>query len=142
MFFSNDRNQLRQQYFDVWNKMQAAKVLTPLEAQIAKVIEQHPEYHGVFKDPENNLNKDYTPENGETNPFLHLSLHLSLRDQITTNRPQGIRALFESACQKTQDPLEAEHLLMDALVEMIWNMQKNQQAYSEDHYLELIKTRL
>jgi hypothetical protein len=142
MFFSHDRNQLRQQYFDVWHKMQNNQLLSPLENQIAKVIEQHPEYHPILQEPDKTLTKDFSPERGETNPFLHMSLHLSLRDQLDTNRPKGIRSLFRKACQQTKDPLAAEHLFMDALVEMIWEIQRYQASYSDEHYLQLIKTRL
>ena len=97
MFYSNDRQQLRQSFFDAWQKLQYKKPLSPLEMQIAQVIVDHPEYHQLFNHPDKYLDKDYLPEFGETNPFLHLSLHLSIRDQVSTNRPPGMKKIFNLA---------------------------------------------
>ena len=107
MIFGQDRDELRQMYRDAWKKFCDATPLTPLESQIAAVVEWHPEYHDdVAAD---DLRKDYTPDGGQTNPFLHMGLHLGIREQVSTNRPAGIRAIYESVAAKTGDPHTTEH---------------------------------
>ncbi len=83
MIFSEDRKELRQMYADAWRKSQARQVLSPLEAQIAKVIEDHPEYQSELGDEA--LEASFTPAEGKTNPFLHMGLHLAIRDQVATD---------------------------------------------------------
>lgn len=122
--------------------MQSNQLLSPLENQIATVIEQHPEYHKLLSNPEQHLDKDYLPQFGETNPFLHMSLHLGVRDQVNTNRPSGIKKLYQEACEQYKDNLEVEHKMMEALTEAMWLMQRNQQPLSDDAYLSLIKKNL
>ena len=85
MIFGQDRNELRKMYADAWKKLGDKKPLTPLESQIAAVVEWHPEYHDDVTSDE--LNKDYSPDAGKTNPFLHMGLHLGIREQVATNRP-------------------------------------------------------
>lgn len=94
--FGNDRNQLRQMYKTAWDKFQQQQALSPLETQIAVVIKEHPEYHGLI----NQLDRDYLPENGDTNPFLHMGLHLGLREQLSTDRPSGIRQIHQQLLEK------------------------------------------
>ena len=93
MIFGQDRNELRQMYASAWRKHRDSDVLSPLEAQIAQVIDDHPEYHEAVT---GNLDRDFEVEGGQTNPFLHMGLHLGIREQVATNRPAGIAAIFES----------------------------------------------
>jgi len=95
MIFGQDRNELRKMYADAWKKLCDKTPLTPLEAQIAAVVEWHPEYHADITSDA--LDKDYSPEGGQTNPFLHMGLHLGIREQVATNRPPGISDVFSSA---------------------------------------------
>ena len=140
--FGNDRTQLRQQFFDVWQKMQHNNILTPLESQIAAVINLHPEYDFIFKKPEANLNKDYFPELGETNPFLHMSLHIALQEQLSTNRPFGIVNLYQQAVKQNKTEHEAQHCLMNALAESMWQAQQQQRQPTDKEYLDLVKRQL
>ena len=101
MIFSQDRNELRKMYLDAWNKHKEQQPLTPLEAQIAQVVAEHPEYHTEVSAAD--MQKDYTPDGGKTNPFLHMDLHLSIREQIATNRPPGIASVFTSLTTQCGD---------------------------------------
>ena len=91
MIFGQDRHELREMYADAWQKHRDKTPLSPLEAQIVQVIEDHPEYHEAVG---GDLAKDFTVEGGKTNPFLHMGLHLSIREQVATDRPPGIAAIF------------------------------------------------
>ena len=133
--FGTDRNQLRQMYKSAWEKLQQQQVLTPLEAQIADVIKEHPEDHDFVTQ----LHKDFLPESGETNPFLHMGLHLGLREQIATNRPEGIAKIHRKLLKQSASPHEAEHAMIDCLAEAMWSAQVNNQAPDEDSYLRCLK---
>lgn len=140
MFFSHDRNQLRQVFFQAWRKARSGETLEPMEQIIANVLEQHPEYHNFFENPAN-LEKDFSPEMGETNPFLHLSMHISIHEQLTINQPAGIKDEYQKLLAKWQDPHKVEHDMMDCLGEMIWKAQRENRAPNQNDYLSCIKTK-
>lgn len=133
--FGTDRNQLRQMYKAAWEKLQNHQLLTPLEAQITDVIKEHPEYHDFVTQ----LNKDFLPESGETNPFLHMGLHLGLREQIATNRPEGISKVYKKLLKAKGSSHDAEHSMIDCLAEAMWSSQVNNQAPDEASYLRCLK---
>jgi len=133
--FGNDRNELRKAYSDAWNKFQQKQPLTPLEQQIAEVIKEHPEYHKTLK----NLDADFLPETGQTNPFLHMGMHLGLREQLTTNRPNGIRDCYQAMTNKYKSSHEAEHDMMECLAEAMWQAQRQGCMPDEAAYLLCLK---
>ena len=135
--FGQDRQELRQMYVDAWTKSQAGQILTALEAQIAAVVSEHPEYHEVLgrEIPD----ETYTPEGGRENPFLHMGLHLAIREQVATNRPAGIAAIHLRLSQKTGDPHQAEHRMIDCLAESLWEAQSRNEPPDECKYLERLK---
>lgn len=140
MIFGNDRIQLRKFYFDSWKKFIEDAPLTDLEKQISAVIAIHPEYHGIFSDDENNVvDKDFANVPGDENPFLHLGLHLGFREQLSTDRPAGIKALFEKLILKYPDHHQLEHLCMELLAQSIWEAQKNSNLPDEKAYLQKLK---
>jgi hypothetical protein len=134
MIFGEDRNELRKMYKDAWQKRCDESPLTPLEAQISDVVEWHPEYHGDVTSDE--LDKDYTPGGGQTNPFLHMGLHLGIREQVATNRPAGISGIFATLAGKLGDAHAAEHQMIDCLAETLWEAQSQNSAPDEQKYLE------
>jgi hypothetical protein len=137
MIFGQDRTELRQMYVDAWRKAREERPLSPLEAQIADVIADHPEYHEVVA--ESNLEESYAPEGGTTNPFLHMGLHLALREQVSTDRPPGIRSAFASIVARAPDRLDAEHRAIECLAETLWEAQSQNKAPDEQQYLEKLK---
>ena len=137
MIFGQDRNELRQMYIDAWAKSTAGEVLSPLEAQIVAVIEDHPEYQSMLT--AESLDKSFTPESGQTNPFLHMGLHLAIREQVATNRPAGISAVFEQLRARLGDNHAAEHLAHECLAETLWEAQSNNTMPDEAAYLERLR---
>ena len=137
MIFGQDRQALRRMYVDAWQKLQRGEPLSPLEAQIAEVVSQHPEYHDLL-DPDR-LDDAYTPEGGRTNPFLHMGLHLAVRDQVATDRPPGIAAVYRSIVDAADDAHAAEHRVLDCLAETLWEAQNRGAPPDEQAYLERLK---
>ena len=124
-------------YADAWHKAQAAEVLSPLEAQIAQVIEDHPEYQAALSDEAREAS--FTPEAGKTNPFLHMGLHLAVRDQVATDRPPGISNIFQQLVKKYSIAHEAEHRILDCLAETLWEAQNRNGPPDEQKYLERLR---
>lgn len=137
-FDSQSRDQLRQTYMDAWRKRRERLPMQPLEMQIADVIELHPEYQRAMEG-EHALDRDYTPEGGQSNPFLHMGLHLAVRDQLATDRPTGIRSAFNAIAARAGDPHEAEHSLIECLAETLWEAQRSGLPPDEAAYLERVK---
>lgn len=125
MLFNPSRDEARNFLFETWRKRRARELLSPLEDLAAQLIEKHPEYHAVLEYPERYQDKDYLPEQGETNPFLHLMMHLSIEEQISIDQPPGIRAHFVRLTRQFESEHDAQHRMMECLSEMIWQAQRN-----------------
>ena len=136
MIFGQDRNELRRMYADAWQKRLDGKVLSPLEAQIAQVVEEHPEYQGAVT---GDLGKDFGVEGGQTNPFLHMGLHLGVREQVATDRPAGIAGIFRALAARAGDSHDAEHRMIDCLAETLWESQRQNRPPDEATYLERLR---
>lgn len=113
--------------------------MEPLEAQIANVIALHPEYHAQLEGSEGSIARDYSPEGGQSNPFLHMGLHLAVRDQIATDRPPGIRELHAQIARRRGDEHAAEHAMIECLAEAIWESQRSGLPPDERTYLENVR---
>ncbi len=137
MIFGQDRNELRQMYIESWRKAQTGAALSPLEAQLAKVIEDHPEYQPLMTDA--TLDASFTPDSGQTNPFLHMGLHLAIREQVATDRPPGIAAIFNALLVRTGDTHDAEHQALECLAETLWEAQRANAMPDEAAYLERLR---
>ena len=133
--YNPTRDQARQFFFDAWRKYRERQPLSGLEAIALDLMQQHPEYHTIFDSPERYVERDYLPESGVTNPFLHLSLHLAIREQLPIDQPRGIAAHYRRLLEKTGSAHDAEHLIMDCLGEMIWQAQRNRTAPDAEIYL-------
>lgn len=136
LFDSFSREQLRQSYLDAWRKQRSGTILSPLEAMIAAVIDVHPEYQPLLEDAVKALAQDSTTEPAE-NPFLHMGLHMAVREQVSIDRPPGVRALHLRLEAQSGDAHRAEHLLMEALAETLWEAQRAGRAPDEARYLQL-----
>ncbi len=137
--FGDNREQLRQMYVDAWRKQQAAEVLTPLEMMIAEVVEMHPEYHALLNQGEAAIDKDFMPEQGESNPFMHMGMHIAIREQLSTNRPTGINDAIRALLARVQDAHEVEHRVMECLGESLWEAQRAGKAPDEMAYLRCVQ---
>ena len=127
----SDRNESRKIFFTAWQKHLQKLPVEPLESQIIAIILAHPEYHALFSNPDDFQQQDFD----ETNPFLHVSLHLAVREQIATDRPTGIKHVF----QKLGGNITAEHKMMECLAQMLWNIQHAGATADEEIYLETLK---
>jgi hypothetical protein len=139
--FQPSRDQARQFFVEAWRKQQAREVLTPLEDLAARIVALHPEYHALLADP-HALGREWTPESGAANPFLHLSLHLAIEEQLSIDQPFGIRAAFEAQLAKRGDRHEALHVVLECLGETIWQAQRSGRGMDGAAYLECIRRRL
>jgi hypothetical protein len=124
-------------YVDAWQKHLAGRPMSPLEAQIADVIAEHPEYHDAVTGDD--LDQDYTPKGGRSNPFLHMGLHLGIREQVATDRPAGIAAIHGKLAAQDGDHHVAEHRMIECLAETLWEAQSANRAPDEALYLERLR---
>jgi hypothetical protein len=137
-FFENQsRSDLRGRFLDAWRKHSAGLPLEPLEAQIVAVIIEHPEYHALLNDADAALARDFAPEGG-SNPFLHMAMHLAVRDQIATDRPSGIRDVYAKLIRR-RDKLNAEHTIAEHLADMIWQAQRSGLPPDDQVYLRRLQ---
>lgn len=140
--FDPSRDQVRQFFFGVWRKYRNQQPLEGAETLALPIILQHPEYHAVLDQPEHFLERGYSPEQGETNPFLHMSMHLALAEQASIDQPPGIRVRLEKLSARLGDRMEAEHAAMDCLAEMIWQAQRYGSPYDPALYLDCLDRKI
>ena len=143
--FSPSRDQARDFLFEAWRKYNARESHNPLSALetiAVGIIGRHPEYHLLLEQRNHFADRDYAPEFGETNPFLHLSMHLAIQEQIAIDQPRGIKAAHQKLTAKLGSDLDAEHEIMDCLAEMIWQAQHAKSAPSAEIYLKCLETKL
>jgi hypothetical protein len=135
--FNPSREQVRQFFTDAWHKRRTGGVLTPLETMAADLVEQHPEYQADLEDAER-AQADFSVERGKTNPFLHLSMHLAINEQLSIDQPPGIKQAFQELLS-THDMHDAAHIIMEALGEVVWESQRLGKPLDSERYIELIR---
>jgi len=138
-FAGQSREQMRRMYLEAWRKFSAKQPLEPLEAQLAAVIAEHPEYLEVIEAGEAAIAAEFTPESGRQNPFLHMGLHLAIREQAATDRPRGIAEVHSKLAARLGDAHAAEHVMLEALAETMWEAQRSNRAPDEQAYLEKLR---
>lgn len=136
--FSPDRVQLRTFYRSSFEALKNGQPLEPLQGLVAQVVVEHPEYHAALEDVES-AHKDFQVAMGEANPFLHMGMHVALREQMASDRPMGILALYRTLCLKAGDPHAAEHMMMECLGEAMWRAQSNNTAPDEQAFLACVR---
>ena len=139
IFAGQNRDQLRRMYLEAWRKFSAQQPLEPLEAQLAAVIAEHPEYVAWLEAGDAALGAEFTPEGGRENPFLHMGLHLAIREQVATNRPAGIAEVHKKLAERLGSPHEAEHAMLEPLAETLWDAQRQGRMPDEQAYLERLR---
>jgi len=136
--FNPTRDQARTFLFDLWDKHRAGAVLTPLESMALEVILGHPEYHAVLEDRERYLDRDWRPEGGQTNPFLHMQMHLAIEEQLSIDQPPGIRAAAEALAIQRGSEHDARHDIMECLAEVLWQAHRHGKGFDNQDYLDCI----
>jgi len=138
--FNPTRDQSRQFLFDLWRKHGVGAALTPLESLALSILLEHPEYHPVLDDRERYLDRDWKPEGGETNPFLHIAMHLAIEEQLSIDQPPGIRAAVAGLTERLGEH-GARHEVMECLAEAVWQAQRNAAPFDNATYLDCIQRR-
>ena len=136
--FNPTREQVRRFFCEAWRKHRERLPLDGAEVTAADLIAEHPEYHALLEAPEAAVEKQFTPENGQTNPFLHLSLHLAIAEQISIDQPPGIRAAYQALRQRLEVH-DAEHAVMECLGETLWKAQRAGTAIDTAGYLACLR---
>lgn len=140
--FNPSVNDVRNFFFDTFAKANQQQTLSDLEKMAYSVIMEHPEYHVVLRDREKYLNYNWLPDAGETNPFLHLSMHMSIWEQLSIDQPIGVKALYLEICEQTGDEHEAQHQVLDCLAEMVWQAQYSNMQPDPNIYLSCLRRKL
>lgn len=138
MLFGQNRDELRRFYVQAWRKYREQSPLQPLEALVCEVIALHPEYHAMLENEEQALAREFSPEGGQSNPFLHMGMHIAIREQLSTNRPAGIAAAHEQLLKKHRDQHEVEHRMMECLGQAMWEAQRSGLPPDEGAYLDCL----
>lgn len=139
MLYGQDRGALRRQFIEAWRKRREGRPLEPLEAMIAEVIGMHPEYHGFFEGAEEALDREFLPEGGTSNPFLHLGLHIALREQLSARQPQGVAEVHQDLIRRGRDLHSVEHVMLECLAETLWEAQRAGILPDEQSYLTRLR---
>jgi Domain of unknown function (DUF1841) len=136
--YAPSRDEARRFLVDAWGKYRASQPLTALEQIAVTIIARHPEYHALLEDSERHVERDFSPEEGTTNPFLHLALHLAVAEQLAIDQPPGIRAHFERLAAVHGDEHAALHAIADCLAETVWQAQRAGSAPDPDIYRDCL----
>ncbi len=139
--FDPSQADVRRFFCEAWRKHRAAEPLTPLESMALDGILAHPEYHGDLEDVEAALTAEYPVEAGRTNPFLHLSMHLAVAEQLSIDQPPGLRAAHGHLVSRLDDPHEAAHAVMECLGETVWRAQRDGRPPDGEAYIDCIRRR-
>lgn len=139
--FTPTRDQARRFLFETWRKYRAGEPLQGLETVALEILVLHPEYHALLEEPDRSVAQDYRPENGQANPFLHLSLHIAIAEQLAIDQPPGIRAEFERLLARRGERHDALHVVLDCLGEVLWRAQRDGAAPDGEAYLECLRRR-
>ena len=139
--FQPSQHDVRRFFCDTWRKQREGLPLTPMEAMAADWITEHPEYHADLADAEAAVAASYAVEAGRTNPFLHLSMHLSITEQCGIDQPTGIRQAVSLLAARRNALHAAHHEVMECLGEMIWASQRSGLPPDGHAYIDAVRRR-
>jgi hypothetical protein len=137
--FQPTRDEARTFLADAWRKHRAREPLAPIEAITVDIIAAHPEYHLLLESAPTADPRDFLPEAGEANPFLHLHLHLALAEQLSIDQPPGIVAAYRQLLSRHGEPMAAQHAAIDCLAETLWRSQRDNLPPDGEAYLECVR---
>lgn len=137
--FNPSREQVRRFFFDAWRSYRSGMPLVGMDVHAANIALMHPEYHAILDAPERYLEHEWTPEDGQTNPFLHMSMHLAIEEQLSIDQPAGVLAAIEKLSVQTGDRHHAQHVAMECLGEMVWRAQRDGTPPDALQYLDCLR---
>jgi len=138
MLLGQDRRQTREVFFRAWQRHRENMPLEGVESLIVAVALRHPEYHALLESPVRTEDRDYFPESGQTNPFLHMGMHIAIEEQLALDQPNGIRAQYQRLCARLADEHAVQHHIMECLGEWLWRAGHEDTPPSETVYLNCI----
>ncbi len=136
--FNPSRDEVREMFFRAWRSYRDRVPLAGMDALALDVILQHPEYHAALEDPERTRARDYVDE---SNPFLHMSLHVALEEQLSIDQPPGIRRAWEALLARAGDRHRALHEALECLAETLWRSQRDAMPPDAAAYLSCLERR-
>jgi hypothetical protein len=136
--FSPSRDDVREMFFRAWRRYREGVPLAGMDALAVDVILQHPEYHATLDQPERYRDKDYVDE---SNPFLHMSLHMALEEQLSIDQPPGIRRAWEALLARAGERHRALHEALECLAETVWRSQRDAAPPDAAAYLSCLERR-
>ncbi len=137
--FTDDRKQARAVFFRAWQHHRQHLPLEGIEKIIVAVVLRHPEYHVLLENPDRHANQVSLPATGQANPFLPLGLHVAIEEQLSIDRPPGVRDCYQTLVKHSGDEHEAQHRMLDCLGEMLWRAERDRTAPSETAYLDCLR---
>lgn len=137
--FAPTRDEARRFLSEAWSKFRAGSALSTLEQHVVEIVTLHPEYHDLIEHAERHVDRDWSPEAGTVNPFLHLSLHLAVAEQLAIDQPPGLRAEYDRLRTARGDEHAALHAVLECLGEVVWQAQRTQSAPDGAMYLECLR---
>ncbi len=137
--FGSDRAAMREVFFRAWHGYRKNRTLDGIESVIVDVALRHPEYHAVLDATDNAPPRDFHAALGETNPFMHMGLHIAIAEQLSIDQPPGVRRCYQKLSARLSDPHTAEHAMMNCLEEMLWQSQQSQQPPDQAAYLKCLE---
>jgi len=132
---SSDRGALRDVFYRAWAKQARGEPLEGIETLVAHIAGQHPEYHALLDDPGMNRDRDFQAGFSDTNPFLHMAMHIAIEEQIDIDQPRGIRARYQQLLTRWPDPHTVQHRMMDCLAETVRQVSQGGDPPDESGYL-------
>lgn len=139
--FNPSQTEVREFFCSTWRKYQDQRPLTPMETIAGQWIAEHPEYHAELASPDA-IHADYSVEAGKSNPFLHLSMHLAIAEQLSINQPPGIVTAYQTLRDRLGEDHAAHHHVMECLGQILWESQRNNLPPDSDKYLDMIRRQL
>jgi len=139
--YSPSQDDVRRFFCQVYAKQQARSLIDPLEVLAGEWVGEHPEYHAVLADEARTLTQQFTGDDGQNNPFLHLSMHLSISEQCSIDQPRGIRQVVELLASKRSNLHEAHHEVMECLGTMLWESQRSGRPPDGQSYIDAVQRR-
>jgi hypothetical protein len=139
MFAGQDRSQTREVFFRAWRRHREGQPLEGIEEIVVRVAHNHPEYHSLLDSPESYQDRDYSPEQRQTNPFLHMGMHIAIEEQLSLDQPQGIRGYYQKLRRRLPDEHTVQHHIMECLGEMLWQANRQGQPPQASVYLECLQ---
>ena len=139
MFATQDRAQTREVFFRAWRRYREQQTLEGVEQTMVRVLLRHPEYHDLLDRPDEHRDRDYSPDLGQVNPFMHLGLHLVIEEQLALGQPGVIRRHYQTLLRRLADEHAVQHRLMECLGETLWRAGHERTGFSESVYLECLE---